>query len=81
MNKEIVDNKHKYWRALYVRLNDGLVKRGCNHTFDLTEQILFSLPDVDVGGTLEFLMDHGGYCDCEVYMNVFSDEPEPKRAE
>ena len=81
MNKEILNKKHPYWRAVYVRLNDGLVKRGCNHTFDITEQILFSLPNVDVGGTLDLFMESGGYCDCEVFLNVFSDEPKLKKAE
>lgn len=27
-------------------------------------------PDVDVGETLSYFEDHGGYCDCEILFNV-----------
>ena len=74
------DKKHKFWRALYVRLNEKLVRYGCDHSLDKTEQILLSLPGVDVGGTLDYFLEMGGYCDCEVYFNVFSDEPPLKKA-
>ncbi len=71
--KQIVDQKHQYWRAVHFRLNDGLINKGkCDHSFDTVEQILFSLPGVDVGGTLDFYMDNGGYCDCEILFNVYS---------
>ena len=76
------DPSHPYWRAVYVRLNDKLVARGqCDHSLDLTTQILKSLPNVDVGGTLEFYRVHGGYCDCEVYFNVYWNEPDLRKAE
>ena len=78
---EVVDNnKHRYWRAVFVRLHDKLVKYGCDHSLNKTEQILMSLPGVDVGGTLDFFMKHGGYCDCEVFYNVFANEPDLKPA-
>jgi len=80
--QDVIDNKtHRYWRAVYVRLNDGLVGKGCDHSLDKTEQILLSLPNVDVGETLDFYMEQGGYCDCEVYFNVFSDEPPLRKPE
>ena len=72
MNKEILNKKHPYWRAVNYRLYIALLNHRCDHSFDLTEQILFSLPNINVGGTLDFFMEHGGYCDCEVYMNVFN---------
>lgn len=79
--KEVVDHNHRFWRAVYVRLNEGLINKGdCDHSFDTVEQILFSLPGVDVGGTLDFYMNNGGYCDCEVLFNVYSDSPKPKKS-
>ncbi len=79
--KQIVDQKHRYWKAIYVRLNEGLLNKGeCDHSFDTVEQILFSLPGVDVGGTLDFYMSNGGNCDCEVLFNVYSDAPKRKRS-
>jgi hypothetical protein len=79
--KQIVDQKHQYWRAVYVRLNEGLVNKGdCDGSFDTVEGILFSLPGADVGGTLDFYMSNGGYCDCEVLLNVYSDESKLKKS-
>jgi hypothetical protein len=79
--KEVVDHNHRFWRAVYVRLIEGLVNKGaCDHSFDTVEEILFSLPDVDVGGTLDFYMNIGGCCDCEVLFNVYSDTPNRKKS-
>ena len=42
--KQIVDQKHQYWRAVYVRLNEGLVNKGeCDHSFDRRIFLLISV--------------------------------------
>ena len=45
MTDQIIDKKHPYWRAVYVRLNDGLINYDCNHTVEITKRILTSLPN------------------------------------
>ena len=37
-----------------------------------------SLPNVDINGTIEFYKENGGYCDCEVFYNVYQDVLEPE---
>lgn len=78
--KEIVNKKHPYWHGLNVRLSHALADKGCDHSFDLTETILFTLPNVDVGGTLDFFMRKGGFCDCEIYNNVLNAAPRPRKS-
>jgi hypothetical protein len=78
--KQIVDRKHPFWRAVFVRLNDALLAKGCDHSFDHVEQILFSLPNVDVGGTIDFYLENGWLCNCDVYFHVHKDEPKLKKA-
>ena len=69
---EIVTPDHKYWQAICIRLSDQLNIHGCQGDLRYTEKILKSLPDMDVEETLELYRTYGGYCDCEVLMNVES---------
>ena len=75
--KEIVTHSHKYWNALIYRLENSLLvyQNGkwiakCDCDLKITRKILKSLPQVDVEGTIEYLQSYGGFCDCEVLMNV-----------
>ncbi len=69
--KEIINKRgHKYWNAIGARLYNTLMTKGCDHSLDITEQILRSLPGVGVGGTLDVFLANGGFCDCEVLYNV-----------
>ena len=43
---------------------------GYDHSLKLTEQILSNLEVKDVLSVLAWLKEQGGYCDCEVMMNV-----------
>lgn len=53
-----------------------VLTHGCNGDADPirahegTRAILAMMADVDVAGTLAFLRLHGGYCDCEILLNV-----------
>lgn len=74
--RQVVDQDHPYWRAVYARLFDLYYEKGCNHNHNIVESILMSLPNVDVNRTIEFYKENGGYCDCEVMYNVYRDGPE-----
>lgn len=51
----------------------------CDHTTKLTEQYLREL-HLEPEAVLPWLADHGGYCDCEVFSNLY-DLSEPFRPE
>ena len=55
---------------LFELLYDELRTYGCGHSLKLTEQILSNLDVKDVLSVLAWLKEQGGYCDCEVMMNV-----------
>ena len=55
---------------LFELLDAQLHARGCDHDLKLTEQILSNLGVKDVLSVLTWLEEQGGYCDCEVMMNV-----------
>lgn len=58
--------------------------KGCDHTTKLTD-IFLHVEKLQKGPVLEWLRDHGGYCDCEVLMNLedladsLQDRPPPQR--
>lgn len=63
------------WREFANRLDDAVgdpdTQWDCDHTLRHSAKILEGMGvGIDVFGTLEWLADHGGRCDCEVLMNV-----------
>jgi len=77
MRKEILTPPHKYWKALRYRLDqmvnthvEGKPQFNCKHDLSNTKKILKSLPNLDVEETLLLYQELGGFCDCEVLMNV-----------
>ena len=79
MKKDILTPTHKYWKALNYRLNqmvytmvEGKPQFNCRHDLSNTKRILKSLPNIDVEETLQLYQELGGFCDCEVLMNVES---------
>lgn len=55
---------------LFDLLDAQLHAHGCDHSLKLTEQILVNLEVKDVLSVLAWLKEQGGYCDCEVMLNV-----------
>jgi len=57
------------FEELFDFLDEQVEKNGCGHTLEITISFLDQrkIPNETV---LNWLEDHGGYCDCEVLMNV-----------
>ena len=77
MKREILTPSHRYWNAFSYRLNqminthiEGKPQFNCKHDLSNTTKILKSLPNIDVEESLSLLQDLGGFCDCEVLINV-----------
>ena len=66
MKKEVLTPSHKYWRALCTRLSHA----PCQHDLRNTIKILKSLPNIDVQESLNLYVELGGFCDCEILLNV-----------
>jgi len=55
---------------LFDELDRCLEEQGCNHTNTLTVCILDDMKVTNKEEVIEWLREHGGYCDCEVLWNV-----------
>ncbi len=82
--------RHRRWDEFADRLGgpeacdfretpDGDMTWTCNaHTRDQAARILRDMgaTDLDLLATLDYFDEHGGYCDCEILLNVDADPDE-----
>lgn len=57
------------FQELFNYLDSALENRPCQHNFELTTGFL-SKKGIELEEHIDFLISHGGGCDCEVLMNV-----------
>ena len=69
---------HPRWAEFYNRLADRLEipdkpltegRKYCDHTMATAFELLNAM-GMDVAASLKYFGKHGGYCDCEILMNV-----------
>ena len=65
----LMDSAHPSWQEFCARLR-ALEPARCDHTMRVTRRVLETLEGVEVEGSLEAFEAQGGYCDCEVVLNV-----------
>jgi hypothetical protein len=46
------------------------IEAGAGLVHGLAKTVLTEMGDIDIEATLAYFRDHGGYCDCEILMNV-----------
>ena len=55
---------------MFDHLDNELEKSACDDTSALTEKFLLQANVENASKVLEWLSNHGGYCDCEILANV-----------
>jgi hypothetical protein len=73
MKKKPLTPASPLWWGFRTRLSQALLEHDgsqCKHDLTHTVKILKSLPGIDVDETIQLFMELGGFCDCEVLMNV-----------
>ena len=58
------------FKKLFDFLDAELTDKNCDDTNSLTKKFLLQLNIQNVDKVLEWLAEHGGYCDCEILANV-----------
>lgn len=58
------------FKKLFDHLDILLTDKNCDDTNNLTKTFLLQSDIEKVDEVLEWLADHGGYCDCEILANV-----------
>jgi hypothetical protein len=67
----ILSPEHPRWDEFVSRLDlEGEKMGGCDLTHRHSKKVMTEMGGIDVDATLEFFRGHGGYCDCEVLVNV-----------
>jgi hypothetical protein len=56
--------------ALFETVEKGVEAGGCDHSLRFTREWLNKNPQHDADAVVEWLEEHGGYCDCEVGVNA-----------
>ena len=87
--KEIMSIDNPKWDEFYTRLegpegcnirtdDSGKLVWNCGGGKDKTFaiKILSTMPKIDIGASIKYLDEHGGYCDCEILMNVDDSDEE-----
>jgi hypothetical protein len=84
---DVMTPKNRRWKRFRARLEgpEGcMLVRGtkpiwrCNHTHTFATKILRAM-GCDVPTSLTFFREHGGFCDCEVLLNVGRDRRPVRR--
>lgn len=57
------------FQELFDHLNENLADE-CDHSLTMTTELLKEKGIENIDKVVEWLNDNGGYCDCEVLMNV-----------
>ena len=68
--RTIIDKE--LFHKLVIFLEENEVMRYCDGTLRLTEEFIDE-NGLDRESTIEWLQDHGGFCDCEVLLNIAYD--------
>ena len=58
------------FKTLFEYLEKELNAKGCDDTNVMTKAFLLNSEIGNIDKVLEWLADHGGYCDCEILANV-----------
>lgn len=79
MTDLIIDPQHPRWDEFIGKL-DSVIRtvRDCDTTNRRSREILTEMGGFDVEASLDYLASEGGYCDCEVFMNVLPREHDRK---
>jgi hypothetical protein len=69
-NERILTPADPRWAAFVRALNKAGSKLGCRHDHRLAKRIMAHMGGIDITGSIAFFEDHGGFCDCEILLNV-----------
>jgi hypothetical protein len=70
MTRLTMNRQHPRWDEFAERLCDTTPVDGCNHTTQDAEAVMAAMGGLDIEVSLEDMRSKGGYCDCEIIMNV-----------
>lgn len=77
MQTAIMNTTHPDWDEFISHLCKMMDKVGCNHTLANANYVLDRFyPLADPGKSIDYFKSKGGFCDCEILMNVYRPVPD-----
>ena len=69
---EVLTPDSQRWEEFCEELDAAIAEYGCaaGTNKDNAKAVMRKMGSIDVEGSLAYFEDHGGYCDCEILMNV-----------
>ncbi len=69
-NMEIMSPGHPLWDEFVERLDKVADECDSTENKPLARAILESMPDIEIEDSFAFFEEYGGYCDCEILLNI-----------
>ena len=75
MTLEVMTPESRRWKEFAKRLDRAIAERGCASGTNKrnAEAVMRDMGGIDIEASLDYFEDHGGYCDCEILLNVDRD--------
>jgi hypothetical protein len=70
MRNEVMSPEHHRWPDFCQTLTRLLNKYACDHDHHLAERAMAELGGIDIPESIALFCKHGGYCDCEIILNI-----------
>jgi Protein of unknown function (DUF2695) len=70
MNTKILTPENPQWMTFLGMLAGAHCAHGCQHDYRHSEKIMTDIGGIDIPESIAFFQKHGGFCDCEVGLNV-----------
>jgi hypothetical protein len=67
---EVMTIENPRWQEFCASLDRAGSTSGCQHDHRLAKKILREMGGIDVEASIDYFENNGGYCDCEVLLNV-----------
>lgn len=65
--KQIISLRHRKFCDFAMKL---IEVDGCDHNFDYAIEVLNTIPEADIPGTLEWFRSYDVHCDCEIVHRI-----------
>lgn len=68
----IMSQDHPRWDEFIEKLEDSDAMQKCSAKTDriYAKNILETMSDIDIEGSMSFFESRGGFCDCEILLNI-----------
>jgi Protein of unknown function (DUF2695) len=67
---EVITIESPRWQEFCVRLARATDPSRCQHDHREAEKIMREMGGIDVEASIDYFENNGGYCDCEILLNV-----------